>query len=328
MFEKWVLRRCASAVCLAWAAALALGVAAGAAAAAPLKVVDSFSVLGDMVSEIGGDHIELATIVGPGGDVHAFEPTPQDVRTLAQARLLVVNGLGFEGWLPRLLAASGFAGRQVVASKGVAPRVLTQDEQDTHVSPGHDAGAAHDQTHRHVHAGVVDPHAWQSLANGMIYARNIADGLAKADPANAADYQSRAQRYIQQMKKLDAEVRQALGAIPAERRKVITSHDSLGYFGRDYGLRFISLMGISSEAEPSARDVAVIVDQIRKQDKAAVFLEGAVSPRLVRQIARETGAQVGGTLYTDALGAPDQPAGTYLGMFKWNAGQLIYALKP
>src|SRR5690606_29886908 len=180
----------------------------------------------------------------------------------------------------------------------------------------------------HQHEGDIDPHAWQSLANGMIYARNIAEGLAKADPANAADYLARANRYIEEMKKLDAEVRLALGQIAKDKRKVVVPHDSLGYFGRDYGIEFIPIMGISSQAEASARNVAAIVDQVRAVGGAAVFLEGSANPKMAEQIARETGATVGGVLYADTLSEPDQPAGTYLGMFKWNAGQLIYALRP
>lgn len=316
---------------------------AASAATEPMPVVASFSVLGDMVAEIGGDHVKLTTIIGLGGDAHSFEPTPEHVRALSEARVLVVNGLGFEAWLPRLLAASNFQGQQVVASRGIEPRrLLASHAADGGHSHGHadhdhaaDAGAAQAGAARagraeagHQHEGDIDPHAWQSLANGMIYARNIAEGLAKADPANAADYLARANRYIEEMKKLDAEVRLALGQIAKDKRKVVVPHDSLGYFGRDYGIEFIPIMGISSQAEASARNVAAIVDQVRAVGGAAIFLEGSANPKMAEQIARETGATVGGVLYADTLSEPDQPAGTYLGMFKWNAGQLIYALRP
>ncbi|PVY67890.1 zinc/manganese transport system substrate-binding protein [Pusillimonas noertemannii] len=326
---------------------------AASAAAEPMPVVASFSVLGDMVAEIGGDHVKLTTIIGLGGDAHSFEPTPEHVRALSEARVLVVNGLGFEAWLPRLLAASNFQGQQVVASRGIEPRrLLASHAVDTgaaqagqsHGHAGHDhaadagaaqggaaqagAGQAGQGQAGHQHEGDIDPHAWQSLANGMIYARNIAEGLAKADPANAADYLARANRYIEEMKKLDAEVRLALGQIAKDKRKVVVPHDSLGYFGRDYGIEFIPIMGISSQAEASARNVAAIVDQVRAVGGAAIFLEGSANPKMAEQIARETGATVGGVLYADTLSEPDQPAGTYLGMFKWNAGQLIYALRP
>ena len=303
------------------------------ATAKPMPVVASFSVLGDMVAEIGGDHVQLTTIIGLGGDAHSFEPTPEHARALSEARVLVVNGLGFEAWLPRLLASSNFNGLQVVASQGIEPLRLDGGGHAASHANGNQADQAHGRGGKpgeagNRHAGDIDPHAWQSLTNGMIYARNIAAGLAKADPDNAADYLARANRYIDEMKKLDAEVRQALGQIAKDKRKVVVPHDSLGYFGRDYGIEFIPIMGISSQAEASARNMAAIVKQIRAVGGAAVFLEGSANPKLAEQIARETGATVGGVLYADTLSEPDQPAGTYLGMFKWNAGQLIYALRP
>ncbi len=297
------------------------------AANSPLRVVASFSIIGDMVKEIGGEHVALTTIVGPNGDAHSFEPTPRDVQALSQAQVLVINGMDFEGWLPRLIKAAGFEGAQVLASKGVAPRHLNDNE---HGEPPHeglehdkdgDAGAGHDH-------GDVDPHAWQSLTNGMIYAENIAEGLSLADPEHRSSYRKRADAYIKKMKDLDAEIRQALDAIPPERRKVITSHDAFGYFAQDYGIRFLSVAGFSSQAEPSARDVAVIVDLAKKEGIAGVFIENTTNAKLVEQVARETKAKVGGTLYSDALAPADQPASTYLGMFTWNAGQLLYALQP
>lgn len=310
-------------------ATFVLAAPAGFAEAPPLRVVASFSVLGDMVKEIGGEHVALTTIVGPNGDAHSFEPTPKDAKALAQAQVLVINGLNFEGWLPRLIQASGFGGAQVVASQGVALRHLSDAERghevlDNHAKEHTPAGAAHG-AHDH---GDVDPHAWQSLDNGMIYAQNIAEGLSLADPARRAYYQARAQTYIGQMKKLDAEIRQAFEAIPKDRRKVITSHDAFGYFAQAYGIQFVSVTGFSSEAEPSAKDVAAIITRARKEHISGVFIENTTNPKLVKQIARETKAKVGGTLYSDALAPADQPAATYLGMFSWNAGQLIYVLKP
>lgn len=293
---------------------------------APLNVVASFSILGDMVGQIGGDDIALTTIVGPNGDAHSFEPRPSDAKALAQAQLLVVNGLNFEGWLPRLEKASGFSGTEVVASKGIVARQLSEAETE-----GHEDGKGHAHGVGHIdeaHPGEVDPHAWQSLSNGMVYASNIASALIKADPANAEDYRARAELYISEMKKLDEKIRQTLATIPADRRHVVTSHDAFGYFARDYGVQFISAMGISSDAEPSAKGLAMLINQVKATHSPAVFLENVTNPKLIQQIARETGAKVGGSLYSDALDQPDKPAGTYLGMFKWNAGQLIYALTP
>lgn len=320
--------RSLAALVLATVAGLLASPAAGAAAAAkaPLNVVASFSILGDMVGQIGGDHIALTTIVGPNGNVHSFEPRPSDAKALAQAQLLVVNGLNFEGWLPRLEKASGFKGTEVVASRGVAVRQLSEAELAS-VADSH----GHGKTGGHLdeaHPGEIDPHAWQSLGNGMIYARNIASALIKADPANAEDYRARAELYISEMKKLDEEIRQVLATIPPDRRKVVTSHDAFGYFARDYGVQFISAMGISSDAEPSAKGLALLIKQVKATHSPAVFLENVSNPKLIKQIARETDAKLGGSLYSDALDQPDKPAGTYLGMFKWNAGQLIYALKP
>ena len=346
MLKNWVFRGAAPGWRYGLAAALlllAVGVhaqvrnAKNAAQAQPIAVVASFSVLGEMVDRIGGEHIALTTLIGPGGDAHSYEPTPEDAKALAGAQLLFLNGLGFESWMPRLLKSSGFDGVQVVVSEGVEPRSLAEGghhhgHDDDH-GHGDDHGHADDHedtakgdtktAHDHAH---VDPHAWQSLGNGMIYAQNIGIALAKADPPNAFVYMERTQAYITEMKKLDVEIRQALKQIPEDRRTVVTSHDSFGYFEQDYGVRFISIMGPSSEAEPSARDLAAIIKTVREQNGVAVFVENVANPKLVQQIARETNAMVGDTLFSDALGQPDEPAGTYLGMFKWNAGQLIYAL--
>lgn len=305
-------------------------------ATAPLNVVASFSILGDMVREIGGERVALTTLVGANGDVHSFEPSPRDTKALSEAEVLVLNGLDFETWLPRLVQSSGFKGRQILASKGVAVRHLSADEVgggdhgDDHGEESekhggeHGHGDAHDHDHHAV--GDIDPHAWQDLRNGMIYAQNIADGLARADPPRANYYKMRAKLYIDKMTKLDAEIRIALADIPANRRIVITSHDAFGYFAQAYGIRFISVAGLSSEAEPSAKDLAAIVDRARKEHVAGVFIESGTSSRLVKQLARETGIRMGGTLYSDALASADAPAASYLGMFSWNAGRLIYVL--
>lgn len=304
-------------------------------AAEPLKVVASFSILGDIVREVGGKDVSVSTLVGPDGDAHEYEPTPADARKLAGAQLLVVNGLDFEAWLPRLEKASGFAGRKVVASEGVTPRKFAGGGHDH----GHDHDHDHDHDHgkgdadgdkggHHHHHGDADPHAWQNLANGARYARNVAEGLAAADPAHADAYRQRALAYGARIEKLDAAIRQTFAAIPAERRKVVTSHDAFGYFGDAYGVTFIAVAGVSTAAEPSAADVARIIEQVKRERVPAVFVENITSPRLVQQIAREAGAKVGGTLYSDALSKPGQPGATYLEMFEWNARQLAAALQP
>ncbi|MDH0089908.1 zinc ABC transporter substrate-binding protein [Achromobacter mucicolens] len=320
---------------LALAGACLTAVLGTAHAAEPVKVVASFSILGDIVREVGGADISLTTLVGPDGDAHGYEPTPGDAKKLADARVLVVNGLDFETWLPKLTKASGFAGQTVTASRGVTPRKFAGHGDGDDHDHDHDHDHKHDHDHdddpkhgHHHHHGDADPHAWQSLANGVIYARNVADGLAAADPAHAQAYRQRADAYIAKLQALDASVRKTFEAIGADRRKVVTSHDAFGYFGDAYGVTFIPAMGVSTDAEPSAREVAAIIEQVRRDKVPAVFVENISSPKLVQQIARETGAKVGGTLYSDALSKPGQPGATYLEMFEWNARQLAAALQP
>jgi zinc/manganese transport system substrate-binding protein len=283
------------------------GLPASADAADKIKAVASFSILGDMVKQVGGDRIELATLVGPDGDAHVFEPTPSDAKTLAGAQILFMNGLGFEGWMERLEKSSGFKGKVVVASEGVKPRTMTEEED----------GKAEE---------ITDPHAWQSLANGKLYIANIRNGLIAVDPDGKAIYEANAAKYLDEIGAEDEAVKAALAKLPEDRRKIITSHDAFGYFGAAYGLKVIAPEGVSTEAEASAKDVAKIIRQIRAEHIPAVFMENITDHRLLDQIARETGAKIGGTLYTDALPPPDGPAPTYLDMFRNNVGVLTAAL--
>jgi zinc/manganese transport system substrate-binding protein len=283
------------------------GLPASADAADKIKAVASFSILGDIVKQVGGDRIELATLVGPDGDAHVFEPTPSDAKTLAGAQILFMNGLGFEGWMERLEKSSGFKGKVVVASEGVKPRTMTEEED----------GKAEE---------ITDPHAWQSLANGKLYIANIRNGLIAVDPDGKAIYEANAAKYLDEIGAEDEAVKAALAKLPEDRRKIITSHDAFGYFGAAYGLKVIAPEGVSTEAEASAKDVAKIIRQIRAEHIPAVFMENITDHRLLDQIARETGAKIGGTLYTDALSPPDGPAPTYLDMFRNNVGVLTAAL--
>lgn len=326
------------------AALMALNIGAVHAADAPLSVVASFSILADIAREVGGPDVKVDTLVGPDGDAHSYEPTPQDAKRLSTARVLVVNGLDFEAWLPRLTQSSGFKGQTIVASTGVTPRPFEsghdEDDHDHGEADGHDhdhdkAGAdAHGHEHAAGHAhgahdhGSNDPHAWQDLRNGMRYAWNIAEGFAAADPAHAAAYRARAAAYGDRLQALNTRITSQFAAIPAAQRKVVTSHDAFGYFGQAYGVTFIAPVGMSTDAEPSAADMARLIGQVKRDNIRAVFVENISSPRLVEQIARETGARTGGTLYSDALSKPGQPAATYLGMFEWNAKQLVNALQP
>jgi zinc/manganese transport system substrate-binding protein len=236
-----------------------------------------------------------------------FEPTPSDAKTLAGAQILFMNGLGFEGWMERLEKSSGFKGKVVVASEGVKPRTMTEEED----------GKAEE---------ITDPHAWQSLANGKLYIANIRNGLIAVDPDGKAIYEANAAKYLDEIGAEDEAVKAALAKLPEDRRKIITSHDAFGYFGAAYGLKVIAPEGVSTEAEASAKDVAKIIRQIRAEHIPAVFMENITDHRLLDQIARETGAKIGGTLYTDALSPPDGPAPTYLDMFRNNVGVLTAAL--
>lgn len=296
---------------------------------APVRVVATFSILADMVREVGGEQIALTTIVGRNGDAHSFEPTPRDARALGQARMLVRNGLGFEGWLPRLVEASGFSGLDVVASTGVQALHLDEASPDegSHAEHAQEADDHADHGAEHHHDGDLDPHAWQDLSNGVVYVRNIAEGLAQIDPVHAGQYRRRAQAYIDRLMVEDRAVRDQLATVPAARRVMMTSHDAFGYFGHAYGIRLISIVGISSDAEPTARTIASLIDRIRAEHIHALFLENAANPKLMQRIAQETGVRVGGMLYADALDAPEREAGSYLGMFRWNMQQLLAAFK-
>jgi zinc/manganese transport system substrate-binding protein len=315
------------------------GLHAPAVAADKITVVASFSILGDMTRQVGGEHVDVVTLVGPDGDTHAFEPTPADVRTLADARLLIANGLEFESWLPRLVEASGFSGTQVTASEGIEPLTWEEAGDDDHHEDEHASGdhEVHEEQHAaHAesanredgehHHGRFDPHAWQSLANGATYVRNIADALIRLDPDHAQDYESRAATHIARLNELHERLKADFAAIPADRRKVVTSHDAFRYFGHAYGVSFIAPEGLSTESEASAGDVAKIIDQIREERLTAVFLENISDDRLTRQIVNETDARIGGQLYSDALSSKEGPAPDYVSMFEYNASQLLSAL--
>lgn len=285
-----------------WVLLLALMMSLGTAPAyaqGRLKVVASFSILGDFVKNVGGDRVEVTTLVGADGDVHVYTPTPADARKIADAKLLVVNGFGLEGWLPRLLQAAGGKASIVTATAGIAP-----------LEAGSDA----------------DPHAWQSVANAEKYVTNIRDALAAADSADADIFRKNASSYLARLEALDAEVRQAVSLIPQSRRKVISTHDAFGYFAARYGIEFIAPIGVSTEAEPSARDVAGIIAQIKAAHVPAVFLERIGDPRLIRRISEETRAKVGGTLYSDSLTDEKGDAPTYIDMVRHNIRTLTSAL--
>ncbi len=310
-----------------------------AQSAEKIKTLATFSILGDMVKRIGGQHVVVTTLVGPDGDTHVYRPTPAAAKAMSEADLLIVNGLGFEGWLDRLVEASDFDGNRVVATTGIKAIPYEEgDAHDQHSKDKHhdnDKGDAHDQHSKdkshadhvdHDH-GAFDPHAWQSLANAMVYINNITAALAQIDPDNAVKFYKNRAAYIVEVKELDEQIREMVARLPKNRRTVVTSHDAFQYFGLDYGINFLAPQGLSTASEASAQDVARLITQMSAKDISAVFVENITDPRLIQQIAKETGATVGGTLYPGALSGPDGPAPTYLKMIRHNATMLTSALR-
>ena len=266
-----------------------------------LPVVASFSIIGDLVRQVGGDRVSVTTIVGPEGDAHVYQPSPADGRKIAQARLIFVNGLDFEGWLQRLIDATKTHGLIVPLGNGVKSR---SNEEG------------------------LDPHAWQDVSNARIYVEEIRDALAGIDPAGAETYEENARAYIDRLKALDEEIVKTLSAIPQERRRVVSTHDAFGYFSARYGVTFLAPQGVSTETEASAKDIARIIDDVRDHKAPAVFLENVSDPRLAKRIAAETGARLGGTLYSDTLSDPKGDGATYIDMMRHNVKELAKALAP
>ena len=267
------------------------------AQSAPIDVTASFTILADLVRQVGGDRVRVVSLVPENGDAHVFEPKPSDVATVARARVVVVNGIGFDRWTERLLTTAKFSGERVVAAQGVKPTLAS---------------------------GRRDSHAWQNPLDVKTYVVAIRDGLTKADPEGREFYARRAEAYLARLDALDAEIRAMLAPIPAERRRVVTAHEAFGRFGEAYGITFLAPQGVSTEAQASAKDVAALITQIRRQKVGAVFLENMTDPRMVERIAQETGVKVGGTLYGDALGGPVK---TYVDMMRHNARVIADALK-
>jgi zinc/manganese transport system substrate-binding protein len=280
---------------------LVLTTQASAAVTSPVRVVVSFSILKDIAQEVGGSEIAVTSLIAPDSDAHVFEPRPDQARLLSQAQLFIINGLGFEGWLTRLIRSAQYRGPVIVASEGITPIATTGA-----------AGAA----------PSPDPHAWQNVRNGVIYADNISRAFAAIDPTRAEAYRNRLRHYKTELETLDQRVRDELRAIPAEKRRVITSHDAFAYYGKAYGVTFLAAEGVSTDSEPSARVIAELIRQIRREGIKALFLENISDPRLVGELARETGATLGPPLYSDALSQPNGPASTYIRMIEHNTAVL------
>ena len=271
-----------------------------AAVAAP-QIVASFSILADMLREIAPVALQVTSLVAPDADAHVFAPTPSHGKRLAQAGLVVVNGLGFEGWIDRLVKVSGYSGPVVTASRGITPR-------DTGKPRSHHG---------------TDPHAWQDLAMARRYVANLSDGIAERWPQHQAELKQRSAAYLERIEQLEQRVREQLATVPRAQRRVITSHDAFGYYAAAYGVDFLAPQGWNTHSEPSAAAVARLIRQIRQDSVRALFIENISDPRLIQRIAQEAGARVGGTLYSDALSAAGGPADTYLKLFEHNTRTLV-----
>jgi zinc/manganese transport system substrate-binding protein len=283
---------------------VALAVAVSFQASAQIPVVTSFSILADLVQVVGGERVAVTALVGPNEDAHVFEPKPADAKAILRAKLVVSNGLGFEPWMGKLVQSAGYKGARVVASTGVQPRKMQH--------------GGHTET---------DPHAWQNPANVIFYVSNIRKALEQLDPAGASTYAANTAAYVAELQTLDAWAQSQIGAIPAAKRKLITSHDAFGYFAARYQLQFLAPQGMSTEGEASAKDVASLIRQIQREQIKAVFIENMANPKLLAQLAKEAGAAPGATLYADALSAPDQAGGTYLKMTRHNVAALVAGLQ-
>ena len=292
---------------LASATALSL-LGAQAHAADKVPVTASFSILGDLVRSVGGGRVAVTTLVGPNEDAHVFEPRPKDAKALLNSRLLVTNGLGFEPWADKLARSANYKGEVVVASRDVKTRQVSDAK-------------------KHADHGDADPHAWQNPNNVVLYVRHIAVGLSKADPDGAVIYQSNAESYVKELVALDTWAKAQFAAIPLDKRKVITSHDAFGYLAAQYGVQFLAPQGVNTDAEPSAKQVAQLIAQIKREKIRAVFVENMSNPKLLAQLSKDAGATVGASLYADALSAPGQPGATYLQMMRHNITQLVAGMK-
>ena len=274
--------------------------ATAVAAEEKMKIVASFSILGDMVEQVIGEHASVTTIVGPDADAHIYQPSVADARSVADADVIFVNGLGFETWSDTLIAKSGTKATVHVATNGITPVLVD---------------------------GEVDPHAWNSLLNGVVYVENIADVLKQKLPEHANDIDVNTSAYISKLNALDAETKAALAELGDDKRTVVTAHDAFGYLADAYGMNFLAPVGIDSEAEPSAQELAQLIAQLKEDGAAALFVENITSPALVQQISDETGLEIGGRLFSDALSERGGPATSYLAMFEHNLGTLLQALK-
>ncbi len=264
-----------------------------------IKVVASFSILADIVKNVGGEKVTIQSIVGPNGDAHVFEPRPDDIKLINDADIVFTNGMGFEGWIDRLIKASGFKGPVIISTENIHPRLVFEGKL------------------------IEDPHAWHSISNIKIYIYNITKALKDLDSENAGYYEKNAQNYIEKLNDLDREIRTVVDQIPPPKRKVITAHDAFGYFGNTYGIQFLAPIGTSTGCEARVKNIISLIKQIKEYGVKTIFVENVTNPKIIQQISRETGAKIGDPLYSDALSEPSGPAASYFDMMRYNSKQLI-----
>ncbi len=296
-----------------------LAATANAQEAQRTKAVATFSILGDIVQNVAGERLDLSVLVAPGADSHVYSPSSADAKTLKQANIIFENGLEFEGWMKRLIKSSGTKAKVVVVSKGIAPLDAEDHESESHKT---------EKKHSHGHGHDIDPHAWQNVSNVKLYVANIRDALIELDPAGKDVYQANAKAYLEKLDQLDKTIRETIAKIPENRRKIITSHDAFAYFEAAYGVDFIGVQGVSSDAEASAKDVAKIIRQIKTENVPAIFVETISDPRLMEQISREAGVKIGKPIYSDSLSDRSGPASTYIAMMEYNLKAFSTALMP
>ncbi len=273
--------------------------------AEPLQIVTTFSLLQDITQRITQDKAKVYTLVGANEDAHVYEPKPTDIKLLKQSQMVIMNGLGFEGWMERLVQSAQYQGGLVTASEGIKT-LSSEEEGEEH---------AHEEHHAH---GKFDPHAWQNVANVEQYVRNIKNALVKIDSVNAAEYERNAEVYLQELRSLHQWIQQQIATVPLEKRKVITSHDAFRYFEQAYGVQFLAAQGVNTESQSSAKTIAKLIQQMRQEKIKTVFVENISDPRLVSRIAKEANGVLGEPLFSDALSKKGEGAETYIELMKSN----------
>ena len=304
-----------------------------------LKVVTSFSILTDLAKQVGGDLVQVTSIVGPGQDAHIYSPSIADAKAVADAQLVIFNGIGFETWAEDLVAASGTSAHILTVTDSLPLDVHGEEEgheEEGHEAHGEEGHKAHGEEAHEEHSaesfsahdhGGEDPHAWNAIANAIAYVQAIEIEFAELDPENAATFAANADAYIATLSAMQNDYAARIAALPADHRTVVTTHDAFGYLAEETGLTFLAAKGVNSASAASAGQINDLISQLNSLPHAALFVEGIANPALITQIAEETGYEVGGKLYSDALTDASGPAQTYEAMYRHNMESILGALE-